>query len=100
MKKIIADYKDFCARFMETIFAENEKSNDQDVNVFADIIEKISDFDIEIEIIGFWIYAKNSYNYRVQLKEIGFLFSAKHKAWFYNGQTKKQDFAQNKLLTK
>ncbi len=56
---------------------------------FAEIIEQIIEFNLEIEIIGFWIYAFNSHQYRDKLAGIGFWFSRKHKAWVYNGGKRK-----------
>ena len=57
---------------------------------FAEILAKIVDFDIDIELIGYWIYAFNAYKYREQLKAIGFWFSKKHKAWIFSGGKKKR----------
>jgi len=67
---------------------EGKSTWDQDLTPFTDILMKIIDWDIEIEIIGFWIYAFNSKPYKDQLKALGFWFSSKHKAWVYNGTKK------------
>jgi hypothetical protein len=56
---------------------------------FQDILKKVIHLDCQIEIIGFWIYCFNSKEVREQLKELGFWFSGKHKAWVYSGNPKK-----------
>jgi hypothetical protein len=43
----------------------------------------------QIEIIGYWIYCFNSKEVKEQLKELGFWFSGKHKAWVYSGKPKR-----------
>jgi hypothetical protein len=59
------------------------------VTPFQDVLKKIIDFDCEIEIIGCWIYCFKSYEVHEQLKELGFWFSGKHKAWVYSGRAKR-----------
>ena len=59
------------------------------VTPFQDILQKIINLDCEIEIIGYWIYCFNSKEVKEQLKELGFWFSGKHKAWIYSGKAKK-----------
>jgi hypothetical protein len=56
---------------------------------FQEILQKIINFDCEIEIIGYWIYCFKSKEIKEQLKELGFWFSGKHKAWVYSGKPKK-----------
>jgi len=65
---------------------------------YVAILRKILTFDIEIDIIGTWIYAFKSIDYRTQLKELGFFFSGKHKAWIYNGGFHGR-YSKNKLTT-
>ena len=55
---------------------------------FADVIQKIIDFDMKIEVIGQWIWCFDSYKYKEQLKELGFWFSKTNKAWVFNGDKK------------
>jgi hypothetical protein len=56
---------------------------------FADTLEKVIDFNMNIEIIGQWIWCFDSYEYREQLKELGFWYTASKKAWVFNGQQKR-----------
>ena len=52
---------------------------------FIDIINNIINLDINIEIIGSWIWASgNTYNCKDILKENGFKWAGKKKMWYYN----------------
>lgn len=89
-KEMQAEYEMTIGLTMRRAFRENrEKSGNHSVAEFQDILNKIKDMEITIEIIGFWIYAKNSYYYKDQLKSMGFWFSKKHKAWIYSGGKKR-----------
>jgi hypothetical protein len=65
------------------------KPNADAVTPFQEILRKIINLDCEIEIIGYWIYCFNSKEVKEQLKELGFWFSGKHKAWVYSGKPKR-----------
>ena len=51
---------------------------------FRNIINSIINFNIDIEIIGVWVWCFNSYEYREQLKKLGFKYAAKRKAWCWH----------------
>ena len=62
---------------MKWDFAEDEK--------LREVLSKIITFTgINIEIIGNWIWAFNSYEYRTELKELGFIYAGSKKAWHYH----------------
>ena len=93
-KEIIAQFKAFLDGFMShsfnSYYEEKEwQPNPDAVYPFQEILQKIINLDCEIEIIGFWIYCFNSKAVKDQLKELGFWFSGKHKAWVYSGRPKK-----------
>lgn len=54
---------------------------------FASAINAVINFDdIEIELVGAWIWLNgNTYPYRDIIKEAGYFWSSKHKKWYYNG---------------
>ena len=87
------DYELFLRAFIGGAFAHYEAATGKEahgnVNIFGDMLNKIIHWNIRIEIIGYWIYCFDSLEYHVQLKELGFWFSGKHKAWIYNGGGKK-----------
>lgn len=66
-----------------------EKATDETKEQFRDIINSIINFNIDIEIIGTWVWCFNSYEYRERLKALGFKYSAKRKAWcWHSGEYK------------
>jgi curved DNA-binding protein CbpA len=87
-KVMQAEYEAFTSDFMKSSFNKAKNTYNHNVSDFQDILKKIMEFDIEIEIVGFWIYARSSYHVKDQLKEMGFWFSGKHKAWIYSGRPK------------
>ncbi|MCL2410939.1 MAG: J domain-containing protein [Treponema sp.] len=94
-KEIISQFNAFLKNFMSNSFnsyyQDKEWKPDPDsVTPFQDILEKIIDLECEIEIIGFWIYCFNSKEVKEQLKELGFWFSIKHKAWVFSGGKKRK----------
>ena len=93
-KEIIKQFVSFLDSFVSHSFAsyyedKEWKPNPEAVTPFQDILQKIINFDCEIEIIGYWIYCFNSKAVKEQLKELGFWFSGKHKAWVFSGKPKK-----------
>jgi hypothetical protein len=93
-KEIIAQFNDFLNGFMSHSFNswyedKEWKPGAEAVTPFQEILRKIISLDWEIEIIGYWIYCFNSKEVRERLKELGFWFSGKHKAWVYSGKPKK-----------
>jgi len=90
MKEINLSYEDFLSRVMSDYVAEFTADKDYDIDseIFAEMLKKVIHFNMDIEIIGFWIYCFNSFGYKDQLAELGFWFSKKHKAWVYSGRKK------------
>jgi hypothetical protein len=93
-KEIIAQFNAFLNGFMSHSFnsyyqGKEWKPGPEAVTPFQDILKKVINLDCEIEIIGYWIYCFNSKPVKDQLKDLGFWFSGKHKAWIYSGKPKK-----------
>jgi hypothetical protein len=93
-KEIINQFNNFLNGFMTHSF--NSYYEDKEwkpapdaVTPFQEVLQKIIHLDCEIEIIGYWIYCFNSKAVKEQLKELGFWFSGKHKAWIYSGRPKR-----------
>lgn len=61
-----------------------EKATGETSEEFIDIINKIINFNIDIEIIGTWVWCFNSYEYREQLKNLGFKYSTARRAWVWH----------------
>jgi hypothetical protein len=93
-KEIIAQFNSFLNGFMahsfNSYYEDKEwKPNAEAVTPFQEILQQIINLDCEIEIIGYWIYCFKSYEVHNRLKELGFWFSSKHKAWVYSGRAKR-----------
>lgn len=66
-----------------------EKATEETSEQFRNIINSIINFNIDIEIIGTWVWCFNSYEYRSELKELGFKYAANKKAWcWHSGEYK------------
>ena len=98
-KIIINQYKAFTVESFSTQAGEFFKSKGwepKDLTPFTDVLNKIMHFEgMKIEIIGFWIYCFESWEYRELLANMGFWFSKKHKAWVYSGTAKKKIRTKN-----
>ena len=64
---------------------------------FAETLNQIIEFNMDIEIIGQWIWCFNSKEYHNELKELGFWYSANKKAWVYSGTKKKLIRSRNTI---
>lgn len=69
----------------------NKTEKAEDINIYKDIINQLIRFEgIEIDIVGTWIWLQgNTYSIKEEIKKLGFMWSSKHKKWFYNGDDKK-----------
>ncbi len=62
---------------MKYDFTEDQK--------LREVLQQIITFEgINIEICGCWIWAFNSYEYRKELKELGFKYAGQKKAWYWH----------------
>jgi len=92
-KEIINQFNAFLKSFMTNSFNSYYEDKEWKPEAgaetpFQEVLQKIIDLECEIEIIGYWIYCFNSYEVRDQLRELGFWFTKKHKAWVYSGRAK------------
>lgn len=71
--------------------AHRAQDDDFSAEMFADIIAKVVVMDgVDVEIVGSWIWLSgNTYFFKDRIKAAGFMWSSKHKKWYYNGSTKK-----------
>ena len=64
---------------MQYDFAEDEK--------LREMLNKIIAFHgITLEICGNWLWAFDSYNYRKELKELGFRYAKNKRAWYWHSE--------------
>jgi len=97
-KKMKNEYDNFLKTFVNKKFTEyNNNGFDftEQLNEVMKVLKIVIDFNMSIEVIGKWIYARQSYEYKDNLKNLGFWFSGKHKAWIFSGGEKSK-----KMVTK
>jgi len=87
MKQVNNEYK---ARFEELKKRHNETSDAEHQTTetpeeFIEIIEKLMHMEgIEAELCGSWIWCRgNTYEYKDQLKAMGFMWSKAKKSWYW-----------------
>jgi len=51
---------------------------------FKAVLNEIINFNMEIEIIGSWVWCFDAYGYKDRLKELGFKWAAKKRAWVWH----------------
>mgnify|MGYP001360983719 CR=1 FL=1 len=70
---------------------KSNKVNNENVKEYMDIIDKIINLNIDIEICGTWIWVSgNTYNVKDELKAAGFKWARNKKMWYWHsGEYKK-----------
>lgn len=72
----------------------NTNTNTNNINdKFKDIINKIINFNCTIELCGYWLWVFNAFEYKDQLKSLGFFYCSRKKAWAW---CEEQDKSNNK----
>ena len=67
--------------------ADGQSYTQEENEQFKAIMKAIIGYNITIEIIGSWIWCFDCYQYKEQLKTLGFTWCSKKKAWvWHNGQ--------------
>lgn len=60
-----------------------EEAAEEDT-ALREILNQIAGCNMDVEIIGSWVWCFNSYAYRDRLKALGFKFAPKKKAWAWH----------------
>lgn len=97
MQEINAEYEEMLRKLAFCQNATDGESFDWTKDKFAEILQQIISFDIRIEVIGSWIWCFEAYEYREQLKGLGFWFSKSKKAWVYSGSAKSKMRSRNSV---
>lgn len=94
MKTINLEYEKYLNDFISGRVSDFVADKEYDINSepFSDILNKIIHFNIEIEVIGFWIYVRECWTVeqKATLSELGFWYSRKHKAFVFSGTKKRK----------
>lgn len=87
-EKLFNEYKNIHITAEGKTYTAKESTAEQSED-FIKIINSIINFNVDIEIIGTWVWCFNSYEYREQLKALGFKYVAKRQAWaWHSGEYK------------
>lgn len=68
-------------------------------DTYKNIIDSLINYDLEIEIIGSWVWVTgNTFPIKQKLKELGFQWASKKKAWYwYEGEYQRKHRQQYTL---
>ena len=84
MQEINAEY-DALFAILKDKNVDNEQSYTQEENEeFKAILNAIISFNMTVEIIGSWVWCFDCYQYKEQLKALGFTWCSKKKAWTWH----------------
>lgn len=71
--------------------SNNMKYDFSEDTALREMLNKIIGFTgITIEIIGNWLWCFDSYEFRKELKELGFKYASSKKAWYYHTEAFKK----------
>ncbi len=101
MQRINAEYDELYKRVKnihetadgKTYEKKQAESADNDMpDKFKDIINAIINFDCVIELCGSWLWVFKAYEYRQQLKDLGFFYCSNKKAWAWTDNPSNNKF--------
>ena len=87
MQEINAEYDTLYSILSQNESADGESCTEQDNaadEAFRAILNEIAGYNMTIQIIGEWIWAFDSFAYKDRLKELGFRYAPRKKAWTWH----------------
>lgn len=87
MKEINAKYDRLSAQMSRENKADGKSTtydNKAEDKAFREVLNQIIRYNMEIELIGRWIWCFNCYAYKDRLKELGFRYAPKKRAWTWH----------------
>ena len=98
MQEVNAEYDSLFKQLKnrhESNTTNNDKTNYDNMKydftedaLLREMLNKIIGFSgITIEVCGSWIWAFDSFKYRKELKEMGFRYASKKKAWYWHSES-------------
>lgn len=87
MKEINTEYDRLFAILSKESKADGEstaKDATAENEAFKAVLNQIIGYSMEIELIGSWIWCFNCYAYKDRLKELGFRYAPKKRAWTWH----------------
>lgn len=89
-QEINAEYDVVFANLSKNNNADNNSYSQEEDEQFRAVLNAIINFNITIEIIGTWVWCFDCYSYKEQLKELGFKWASKKKAWVWHAEEYKR----------
>ena len=86
MKEINSQYDKLFDVLSRSEAEERKTYSKEDDDQFKAILEAISGFNMTVEVIGGWIWAFDSFAYKDRLKELGFQYAPKKRAWTWHSE--------------
>lgn len=85
-KEIMEEYDLVFSILSREEHADHQSYTQEENEQFKAIMNAIIGFNITIEVIGSWIWCFDCYPYKDQLKDLGFTWCSKKKAWTWHGE--------------
>lgn len=86
--KLLKNKHDSTATNNDKTSYDNMKYDFTEDALLREMLNKIIGFSgITIEVCGSWIWAFDSFKYRKELKEMGFKYASKKKAWYWHSES-------------
>lgn len=86
MKEINTVYDDLFARMNHENNSDSESYTQEEEEQFKAILNEISGFNMTVEVIGSWLWCFECFQYKDRLKELGFKWAAKKRAWVWHSE--------------
>lgn len=86
MKEINTAYDRLFARMSRENNSDSQSYTQEENEQFKAILNEIVGFNMTTKIIGNWLWCFDCFQYKDRLKELGFKWAAKKKAWVWHGE--------------
>lgn len=87
MQEINAEYDAVFAILRQQNETDRETSNGKETEedkALREVLNQITSYNMDIEVIGNWIWCFNCYSYKDRLKALGFKYAPKKCAWTWH----------------
>lgn len=86
MKEVNSAYDAVFAQMSRENKSDGQSYTQEENEQFKAILNEIAGFNMTIEVIGSWLWCFNCFQYKGRLKELGFTWAAKKKAWVWHSE--------------
>ena len=90
MQEINAEFDELFKVLSKEEHADEQTSTydtDEENKAFKEVLSKIIHIHADVEVVGKWLWVeKGAYQYRELLKEVGFHYAPRKKAWYWHAE--------------